>query len=118
MNSFLTELRPADLRAALDFEWMLSWRRRRQRGTLIVGVLPVLFTILVVVLKWIGLVPTMAIDILPFLFGVAYVPILLLIIPLLLGTNLIAREAEANTLVFLLVRPISRASLLVVKAPG
>ena len=108
----------ADLRAALDFEWMLSWRRRRQRGTLLVGLLPVLFAILIIVLKWVGLVPVLAVDILPTLFAVGYIPVLLVLIPLLLGTNLIAREAEANTLAFLLVRPLSRASLLLGKFLG
>jgi len=84
----------------------------------LIGLLPVLFALLVVILKWIGIIPVLAIDVLPALFGLGYIPVLLVIIPLLLGTNLIAREAEANTLAFLLVRPISRSSLLVGKFLG
>jgi ABC-type transport system involved in multi-copper enzyme maturation permease subunit len=116
--SLRDELNPTDLRAAFEFEWMLSWRRRRQRGTLLVGLLPVLFALLIILLKWVGLVPVLAVDVLPALFALAYVPVLLVILPLLVGTSLIAREAEANTLAFLLVRPVSRASLLLGKFLG
>lgn len=112
------EVNGRDLRAAFEFEWMLSWKRRRQRGIILIGLLPILFSLLIILLKWLGPMERMAVDVVPTLFALGYVPVLLVIVPLLIGTNLIAREAEANTLAFLLVRPISRAALLLGKFLG
>jgi ABC-2 type transport system permease protein len=107
-----------DVRAAMAFEWMLAWRRRRQRGTIVVGLLPILFAAIVVALKSVGIIPVMAIDILPGIMALGYLPVFVVVLPLMLGTSLIGREAEAGTLAFLLIRPISRASLLLGKFVG
>jgi ABC-2 type transport system permease protein len=112
------QLAVPDVRAAMAFEWMLAWRRRRQRGTILVGLLPILFASIVVLLKSLGIIPVLSVDILPGVMALGYLPVFLVVVPLLLGTSLVGREAEAGTLTFLLVRPISRASLLLGKFVG
>ena len=67
------------------------------------------------------LVPARAIgggDALAALVGTVFVQILVVVIPLVFGTGLVAQDAEARTLVYLLTRPLSRASLLLGKFAG
>jgi ABC-type transport system involved in multi-copper enzyme maturation permease subunit len=112
-----------DLRAATGFEWRLFWRRRRLRGTALLAALPVLLALLIALLKtvnleWLQPILPRGVDILPLFFVVAYLRVLLVVLPLLLGASLVAREVEAGTLAYLLVRPLSRASLLLGKCLG
>lgn len=107
-----------DVQAAAAFEWTLAWRRRRQRLTMIVGMLPLVVALLLVALKMVGIVPMLAVDILPSVLALGYIPVFVVVIPLLLGTSLIGREAEGGTLAYLFVRPLSRVSLLLGKFVG
>jgi len=116
-------LRRRDIVAAAALEWRLFWRRRRLRGGIVLAVLPVLLAGLVAVMKtvdWEWLTPILprGVDILPLFFVVAYLRVLLVVLPLLLGASLVARDVEAGTLAYLLVRPLSRGSLLLGKCLG
>ncbi len=115
--------RRRDVGAATVFEWRLFWRRRRLRGPLLLCALSVGLAALVAVLKTVDLgglhsVIARSVDILPFYFAIAYLGVLIVVVPLMLGAGLVAREVEAGTLAFLFVRPLSRASLLLGKCLG
>ena len=110
--------RAAAVGAAAVFQWRLQWRRRKLRGTLLLGLLPVAFAAFLAVLKLQGSVQTLGTDALSRLLATLYMQILLVVVPLIYGTALVAQEAEARTLPFLLVRPLSRASLLLGKFLG
>ena len=103
---------------AARFEWQLAWSRSRRRLAFLLYALPVCLAIGVVALHATGIVTTLGSDALTGLVGAVYLQILLVIVPLVFGTGLVAQEAEARTLVYLLVRPLSRGSLLVGKFLG
>ena len=116
-------LRARDIVAAGSLEWSFYWHRRRLRGASVLGALPVLLALLVALLKvadfaWLAPVQARGADIVPWFFVFCYLRALLVVLPLLLGTSLISRELEARTLPYLLVRPLSRASLLLGKFLG
>ncbi len=115
-------LRRRDIAAATMLEWRLFWRRRRLRAPVVLAVLPVLLAVLVATLKtvdlgWLDPVLPRGVDIVP-LFFVGYLRVLLVVLPLLLGAGLVTREVETGTLSYLLVRPLSRGSLLLGKSLG
>lgn len=107
-----------DVRRAARFEWALSWQARRRRLPLLVALLPILLSLLAIGLKLAGIVVMRGVDALVIVGSSLYLLLLVVILPLLYGTQLVAQEAEARTLVFLLVRPLSRASLLLGKFCG
>ena len=116
------KLRRHDVAAAMMLEWRLFWRRRRLRAPVVLAALPVLLAVLVAILKtvdfgWLDPVLPRGVDIVP-LFFIGFVRVLLVVLPLLLGAGLVAREVETGTLSYLLVRPLSRGSLLLGKALG
>jgi ABC-type transport system involved in multi-copper enzyme maturation permease subunit len=111
-------LRGADVAAAAGFQWKLSWQRRKLRGALLLQLLPVVFALLVAGLKLRGRVDVLGTDALSMLLATFYLQILLVVVPLLFGTGLVTRDAEARTLAYLLVRPLSRGSLLAGKFLG
>jgi len=104
------------LRAA-RFEWRLAWSRRRLRLPLLIGLLPIVVAIAGVLLQHIGIVVVQGSDILSQIVGSVFL-LLVVLLPLLFGTALVVQEAEAKTLVYLLVRPLSRGSLLLGKFLG
>jgi ABC-type transport system involved in multi-copper enzyme maturation permease subunit len=104
------------LRAA-RFEWRLAWSRRRLRLPLLIGLLPVVVAVAGIVLQKTGVVVVQGSDILSQLVGAVFL-LLVVLLPLLFGTALVVQEAEAKTLVYLLVRPLSRGSLLLGKFLG
>jgi ABC-2 type transport system permease protein len=112
--------RPAltEVRRAAAFEWRLAWQSRRRRVSLLLGFLPVFLTLLAIGLKVPGIVPVRGVDAITAVLASLYLVLLVVILPLLYGTQLVAQEAEARTLVFLLVRPLSRGSLLLGKFLG
>jgi ABC-2 type transport system permease protein len=115
--------RVRDVAAAGVFEWSFYWHRRRLRAATGLGVLPVVLALLVALLKvadfqWLQPVLTRGTDIVPWFFVLWYLRALVMVVPLLLGTGLVSREVEANTLSYLLVRPLSRGSLLLGKFAG
>jgi ABC-type transport system involved in multi-copper enzyme maturation permease subunit len=103
---------------AARFEWQLAWSRSRRRLAILLYALPVGLAVGVVALHAAGLITTLGSDALTGLVGAVYLQILLVIVPLVFGTGLVAQEAEARTLVYLLMRPLSRGSLLVGKFLG
>jgi hypothetical protein len=119
-HDWLQGARPAlpEIRRAAGFEWHLAWQPRRRRLSLLLALLPVLLTLLALVLKLSGIVVVRGVDALANVVASLYLLILVVILPLLYGTQLVAQEAEARTLVFLLVRPLSRGSLLLGKFLG
>jgi len=118
-----TRPRGVDVVAMSVLEWVFYWRRRRLRGATVLAALPVVLAMIVGLLKiadfeWLDPVQTRSVDILPWFFVLWYLRALVVVIPLLFGTSLISKEVEGNTLAFLLVRPLSRGSLLVGKFLG
>ncbi len=116
-------VRGADMLAMSILEWTFYWRRRRLRGATVLAALPVVLAAIVGLLKiadfdWLDPVQTRSVDILPWFFVLWYLRALLVVIPLLFGTSLISKEVEGETLAFLFVRPISRASILTGKFLG
>ena len=114
--------RSPDILAAGVFEWTSYWRRRRLRLASALSALPVLLAVLVALLKiadldTINVLPR-GVDILPYLFTTFYLRLLMVVLPLLSSTILVSREVEGGTLPFLLVRPLSRSSLLLGKFLG
>lgn len=107
-----------DIRRAARFEWALAWQARRRRLPVLVALLPVLLSLLAVGLKVAGIVVMRGSDALVIVASSLYLLLLVVILPLLYGTQLVAQEAEARTLVYLLVRPLSRGSLLLGKFCG
>jgi ABC-type transport system involved in multi-copper enzyme maturation permease subunit len=103
---------------AAAFEWRLAWSRSRRRLVLALHALPVALAALVAVLQALGIVTTRGSDALAALVSTLFVQILVVVVPLVFGTGLVAQDAEARTLVYLLVRPLSRASLLLGKFCG
>ena len=115
--------RARDVAAAGVFEWTFYWHRRRLRAATVLGALPVVLAFLVALLKiadfeWLQPVQARGTDIVPWFFVLWYLRALVMVVPLLLGTGLVSREVEARTLPYLLVRPLSRASLLLGKFAG
>src|SRR5262245_2691083 len=115
--------RARDVAAAGAFEWSFYWHRRRLRAATGLGALPVVLALLVALLKvadfpWLKPVLTRSTDIVPWFFVLWYLRALVMVVPLLLGTGLVSREVEAHTLSYLLVRPLSRGSLLLGKFAG
>jgi ABC-2 type transport system permease protein len=104
------------LRAA-RFEWRLAWSRRRLRLPLLIGLLPVVVALAGIVLQKTGVVVVQGSDMLSQIVGTVFL-LLVVLLPLLFGTALVVQEAEAKTLVYLLVRPLSRGSLLLGKFIG
>jgi hypothetical protein len=119
-HDWLQGARPValEVRRAAGFEWRLAWQPRRRRLSLVLALLPILLTLLAVALKFAGIVPMRGSDALVYVVAGLYLLLLVVILPLLYGTQLVAQEAEARTLVFLLVRPLSRGSLLLGKFLG
>ncbi len=108
----------ADVGRAAAFEWRLAWQPRRSRLSLGLVLLPAILSGLAIALKLSGIVLARGGDALILVVASLYLVILVVILPLLYGTQLVAQEAEARTLVYLLVRPLSRASLLLGKFLG
>ena len=119
-HELLRGARPAavEVRRAAGFEWRLAWQPRRRRLSLLLALLPAFLSVLAIVLKLSGIVVVQGTDALAHLVATLYLALLVVILPLLYGTQLVAQEAEARTLVFLLVRPLSRGSLLLGKFLG
>jgi ABC-2 type transport system permease protein len=115
-------LRSGDVLAASAFEWTFYWRRRRLRAATVLAALPVLLALLVAVVKIANLdtinILARGVDILPYIFATFYLRVLVVALPLLSSTILVSREVEGGTLPFLLVRPLSRSSLLIGKFLG
>jgi ABC-type transport system involved in multi-copper enzyme maturation permease subunit len=103
---------------AAAFEWRLAWSRSRRRLVLALHLLPVVLAALVAALVVAGIVPTLPGDALGAVVATLYVQILVVLVPLVFGTALVAQDYEARTLVYLLVQPVSRASLLLGKFAG
>ena len=114
----LPAVKPADVLRAAAFEWRLTWSRSRRRLALLLHALPVVLSVLIAALHAGGLVTALGSDALTGLVATVYVSILIVVVPLVFGTSLVASEAEAHTLVYLLVRPLSRGSLLLGKFGG
>ncbi len=112
------QLDPRHVVRAARFEWQLAWSRSRRRLAFLLYALPVGLGVGIVALHATGVITTLGSDALTGLVGAVYLQILLVIVPLVFGTGLVAQEAEARTLVYLLVRPLSRGSLLVGKFFG
>jgi ABC-2 type transport system permease protein len=109
---------PEQVGRAAGFEWRLAWQRRRVRLQLFVALLPVIVAIAGVALQRAGIVVVRGGDVLTQVVGTVFLQLLVVVLPLIAGTGLVAQEAEARTLVYLLVRPLSRGSLLVGKFLG
>jgi ABC-2 type transport system permease protein len=107
-----------DVWRAAAFEWRLAWSRSRRRTALLLHALPLALAVLIAALRAAGLVTALGTDVLAGIVAAVYMGILIVVIPLVFGTGLVAQEAEARTLVYLLVRPLSRSSLLVGKFFG
>src|SRR5262245_44858760 len=107
-----------DASRAAAFEWRLAWSRSRRRTALLLHALPLALAVLIAALRATGLVTALGTDALTGIVAAVYMQILIVVIPLVFGTSLVAQEAEAHTLVYLLVRPLSRTSLLVGKFLG
>jgi hypothetical protein len=118
LRAALRRVRPAEVGRATRFQWALAWRHRRLGRTLLAAAIPVLLAIVGAVLVRTGWVPLRGSEALGQLVLAVHIHILLVVIPLQFGTGLIAQEEEARTLPFLLVRPLSRGSLLVGKFLG
>ncbi len=103
---------------AARFEWRLAWQRQRLRLPVALGLLPALVAGVGVLLQRAGIVVVQGSDVLAQIVGTIYVQFLVVLLPLVHGTALVAQEAEARTLVYLLVRPLSRGSLLAGKFLG
>lgn len=114
----LPAVKLADVVRAGEFEWRLAWSRTRRRLALLMHALPVVLALLIAVLHAAGIVTALGSDALTGLVATVYLSILLVVVPLVFGTSLVAQEAEARTLVYLLVRPLSRGSLLLGKFAG
>lgn len=114
--------RGADVLAASSFEWTFYWRRRHLRAATVLSALPVVLAILVAMAKIANLDAfhslMRGVDILPYLFAIFYLRVLVIALPFLSSTTLVSREVEGGTLPFLLVRPLSRTSLLLGKFLG
>lgn len=111
-------LRAADVLQAARFQWRLAWQRRRLGRNLLLHALPVGLALLGAVLKWTGVVTALGSDVLSTFLVFVYLQVLLVLVALLLGTGLVTSDAEAKTLPYLLVRPLSRGSLLLGKFLG
>lgn len=109
---------PAHIGRAAAFEWRLAWSRSRRKLVLLLHLLPVVLALVVAALSASGVVTAQGGDALAALVGTVFVQILVVVVPLVFGTGLVAQDAEARTLVYLLVRPLSRASLLLGKFLG
>jgi ABC-type transport system involved in multi-copper enzyme maturation permease subunit len=103
---------------AAGFEWRLAWSRSRRRLVLLLHLLPVVVAAAIAALSAAGIVTALGSDALAALVATLFVQILVVIVPLVFGTALVAHDAEARTLVYLLMRPLSRASLLLGKFIG
>jgi ABC-type transport system involved in multi-copper enzyme maturation permease subunit len=102
---------------AARFEWRLAWSRQRLRLPLVIASLPVVVALAGVVLQHTGIVVVQGSDMLSQIVGSVFL-LLVVLLPLVFGTALVVQEAEAKTLVYLLVRPLSRGSLLLGKFLG
>lgn len=111
-------IRLVEVGRATRFQWNLAWRRRRLGRTMLAAAIPVVLAALGAILVRSGWVPIRGAEALGHLVLAVHIHILLVVIPLQFGTGLIAQEEEARTLPFLLVRPLSRGSLLVGKFLG
>lgn len=109
---------PIQVVRAAEFEWRLAWSRSRRRLVLLMHLMPVALAALIAALHAAGVVTTLGSDALAALVSTVFVQILVVVVPLVFGTGLVAQDAEARTLVYLLVRPLSRASLLLGKFCG
>lgn len=122
MSASRQEVRGSDVLAAALFEWSFYWRRRRLRVGTVLAALPVLLALLMALIKVANLdalnILARGVDILPYVFATFYLRVLVVALPLLASTILISREVEGGTLPFLLVRPVSRTSLLLGKFLG
>lgn len=118
MMPALPAVKPADVARAAAFEWRLAWSRTRRRLALMLHALPIALAVLMAALHAAGVVTALGSDALTGLVVTLYLSILLVVVPLVFGTSLVAQEAEARTLVYLLVRPLSRGSLLCGKFAG
>lgn len=108
----------AEVLRAGQFEWRLAWSRTRRRLAFLMHALPVGLALLLAALHTAGVVTALGSDALTGLVATVYLSILLVVVPLVFGTSLVTQEAEARTLVYLLVRPLSRGSLLLGKFAG
>jgi len=111
-------IRADEVGRAARFQWALAWRRRRLGRSLLAAAIPVVLAVLGAALVRSGWVPVRGAEALGQLILAVHIHILLVVIPLQFGTGLIAQEEEARTLPFLLVRPLSRGSLLLGKFLG
>lgn len=112
------ELRAEHVLQAARFQWRLAWQRRRLLRTLLLHLFPIALAALGAILKWSGVITVLGSDILSNFLVFVYLQILLVLVALLFGTGLVTSDAEARTLPYLLVRPLSRGSLLVGKFLG
>jgi len=119
-RDWLAAARPhlTEIGRAAAFEWRLAWQPRRARLALLFAFLPVLVAVVGVLLQRTGIVLTMGSDALAQILATLYLQILVVLVPLVFGTGLVAQEAEARTLVYVLVRPLTRGSLLLGKFLG
>ena len=111
-------LEPGAVLRAARFEWRLAWQRRRLRLPAALALLPVAVALVGLLLQRTGVVVVQGSDVLSQIVGTLFLQFLVVLLPLVHGTALVAQEAEARTLVYLLVRPLSRGSLLVGKFLG
>jgi ABC-type transport system involved in multi-copper enzyme maturation permease subunit len=102
---------------AARFEWRRAWQPRQLRWPLLLALLPLLVALVGVVLQRSGITVMRSADLLALIVASVYL-LLVILLPLIAGTGLVAQEAEARTLVYLLVRPLTRGSLLVGKFLG
>ncbi|UCE01986.1 MAG: ABC transporter permease subunit [Candidatus Latescibacterota bacterium] len=122
MNLSGARPRGPDVLAAATLEWSLYWRRRVRLATVLAAA-PVLVAFLIALLKNLDLpgfdpILVRGVDALTLLFRWIYFLGLVFFVPLALGIGLVSREVEGKTLPLLLVRPLSRGSLLLGKFLG
>jgi ABC-type transport system involved in multi-copper enzyme maturation permease subunit len=111
-------LAAGDVARAARFEWRLGWQVRRVRLQLLLALLPLLVALVGIVLQRAGIVVVRGSDVLAQIVASVFLQLLVVVLPLVAGTGLVAQEAESRTLVYLLVRPLTRGSLLAGKFIG
>ena len=87
-------LEPAAVLRAARFEWRLAWQRRRLRLPVALGLLPALVAVIGILLQRAGIVVVQGSDVLSQIVGTIYLQFLVVLLPLVNGTALVAQEAE------------------------